>query len=56
MSPWVEIELGVPQGSVLGPILCILFRADIPSLFTEHLASGHLYADDVQVHGLPYEQ
>ena len=31
-SQWVEIKLGVPHGSVLGPILYILFTADIPSL------------------------
>ena len=57
-SQWVEIKLGVPQGSVLGPILYVLFTADIPSLFAKHGATGHLYADNAQafVHGLPTEQ
>ena len=49
----VPVKFGVPQGSVLGPLLYIMFTADIPLLFAKHSASGHLYADDVQafVHG-----
>src|SRR6218665_1675652 len=54
-SSWVPVQLGVPQGSVLGPLLYILFTADISRLFAKYSASGHLYADDVQayVHGPP---
>ena len=56
-TAWAGVKFGVPQGSVLGPILYLLYTADIPSLFTKHLTTGHLYADDVQtfVHGLPAE-
>jgi hypothetical protein len=52
-SNWVPVLLGVPQGSVLGPLLFILYTADITSLFTNYSATGHLFADDVQayVHG-----
>ena len=52
-SKWVPIFLGVPQGSVLGPLLFILYTADITSLIAHHSAKGHLFADDVQayVHG-----
>ena len=54
-SSWVHVQFGVPQGSVLGPLLYILFTADISRLFDKYSASGHLYADDVQayVHGPP---
>src|SRR6218665_3069916 len=54
-SSWVPVQFGVPHGSVLGPLLYILFTADISRLFPKYYASGHLYADDIQayVHGPP---
>ena len=57
-TQWVPVKLGVPQGSVLGPLLFILYTAGIPSLFPNHSAIGHLFADDVQayVHGPPSAQ
>jgi len=57
-SHWVPVIFGVPQGSVLGPLLFILYTADIPSLFPIHSATGHLFADDTQayVHGPPSAQ
>ena len=46
LTEWVEVKSGVPQGSVLGPILFLIFINDLPEKFNNQC---RLYADDHKV-------
>ena len=46
-SSWVEVKSGVPQGSVLGPLLFNMFINDISHDLTSTCA---LFADDVIIY------
>jgi hypothetical protein len=48
-SNWIKIEAGVPQGSVLGPLLFSLFSLDVAELFKGR-CKYHIYADDIQLY------
>ncbi|KAI8517532.1 hypothetical protein Bbelb_035490 [Branchiostoma belcheri] len=46
MSDWVKVTSGIPQGSVLGPFLFVVFINDMPSAIS---STCYLFADDAKV-------
>lgn len=48
LSEWTNVISGVPQGSILGPLLFILFVNDLPSFAS---LTAKLFADDTKLYG-----
>ena len=52
MSRIVNLDSGVVQGSVLGPLLFVLFINDIANLFENTNCKCKLYADDLKLYSV----
>ena len=46
-STWAKVTSGIPQGSVLGPLLFACFINDMPSVVESPV---HLFADDTKLY------
>jgi len=50
-SDWADVLSGIPQGTILGPILFIIYINDLPDVCKQFI-NVYLFADDVKLYKL----
>ena len=50
-TKWTSIEAGVPQGSMLGPLLFVIYNNDLSDDLTKNVK---LFADDTSLYSIVY--
>ena len=48
LSTWANVSSGVPQGSVLGPLLFVIYINNLPEVVN---CGIKIYADDTKIYG-----